>query len=266
MADYVTILGTRGSLPVRGPDYASYGGATTSVLVCLSGKTVLLDAGTGLMSLPESVLKLPDLPLLLSHPHADHILALALCPYVMEQGHRIDVFTKVRDDLDGAFQAERLFSPPLWPISLDMLPAEIRFHPLDRAMDLDGIHVDVIEGIHPGGVSLLRLTANGKSVAFMTDFTLTEENLPEYARFARGCDLLLVDGQYSPLEWDSRKDFGHSTWVMAARLAKESGAAAARVIHHDPCRTDDMLDAAAAEIAAICPGCSFARQGEMIEL
>ena len=59
-----------------------------------------------------------------------------------------------------------------------MLPAEIRFHPLDRAMDLDGIHVDVIEGIHPGGVSLLRLTANGKSVAFMSDFTLTEENLP----------------------------------------------------------------------------------------
>lgn len=266
MADYVTILGTRGSLPVCGPEYSIYGGSTTCVLVCLGGKTVLLDAGTGLMSLPESLLDLPSLPILLSHSHADHILALAMCPYVMRPGHRLDIYTKTRDDMDGATQTERLFSPPLWPINLDMLPAEIRFHTLDNSICLSDICVDVIEGAHPGGVSLLRLSANGKSIAFMPDFTLTEENLPEYARFVRGCELLLVDGQYSPLEWEARKDFGHSTWTMAARLAKESGAATSRVIHHDPCRTDDMLDAAAKELASICPGCSFARQGETIVL
>jgi len=266
MADYVTVLGARGSLPACGPEYAAYGGATTCVLVCLGGKTVLLDAGTGLMALPDAAMALPALPLLLTHPHADHMLALALCPYVMQQGRRLDVYCKARGGLDGAAQAGRLFSPPLWPVKLDMLPAEIRFRPLERSMDLDGVRVDAIEGTHPGGVSLLRLSAGGKSVAFLTDCMLTEENLPGYARFARGCDLLLADGQYSPQEWETRKGFGHSTWTMAARLAKESGAAAARVIHHDPCRTDAMLDAAAAELAAVCPACVFARQGETIVL
>lgn len=266
MADYATILGARGSLPVCGPEYDAYGGATTCVLLRLGGKTVLLDAGTGLMTLPESAMELPELPLLLTHAHADHLLALALCPYVMRPGHRLDVYLKPRGGLDGAAQAERLFSPPLWPVKLDMLPAEIRFRPLESGTEIGGIRVDAIEGDHPGGVSLLRLSAGGKSVAFLTDCSLTGENLPGYARFARGCDLLLVDGQYSPQEWETRKDFGHSTWVMAARLARESGAAAARIIHHDPGRTDAMLDAAAAEVAAVCPGCAFARQGETIPL
>ncbi len=266
MADYVTILGARGSLPVSGPEYDAYGGATTCVLVRLDGKTALLDAGTGLMSLPEAAMALPALPLLLSHAHADHLLALGLCPYVMRPGRRLDVYVKERGELDGAAQAGRLFSPPLWPVGLDALPAEIRFHPLESGTEIGGIRVDAIEGDHPGGVSLLRLSAGGKSVAFLTDCAVTEENLPAYARFARGCDLLLVDGQYSPQEWQTRKDFGHSAWTMAARLAKESGAAAARVIHHDPGRTDAMLDAAAAEVAAVCPGCAFARRGETIPL
>ena len=266
MADYATILGARGSLPVCGPEYGAYGGATSCVLVCLGGKTVLLDAGTGLMNLPEAAMALPALPLVLTHAHADHVLALALCPYVMQPGRRLDVYLKTRGGMDGAAQTARLFSPPLWPVGLDALPAEIRFRPLERAIDLGGIRVESIEGAHPGGVSLLRLSAGGKSVAFLTDCELTEENLDEYARFARGCGLLLIDGQYSPREWEARKDFGHSTWIMAARLARESGAAAARVIHHDPCRTDAELDAAATELAAVCPGCAFARQGETIAL
>ena len=53
MADCVTILGTRGSVPVSGEKYAAYGGATTCVLVNMGGKTLLLDAGTGIMSLPR---------------------------------------------------------------------------------------------------------------------------------------------------------------------------------------------------------------------
>jgi len=266
MADFVTVLGARGSMPVCGPQYDKYGGATTCVLASLGGKTLLLDAGTGIMNLPEELMEKPELSLLLTHAHADHLLGLALCPYTMRPGHRLNVYIKTRGGLDGKAQAARLFSPPLWPVELEKLPADIRFYPLEDSMDIDGVRVDTLEGTHPGGVSLLRLSAGGKTVAFMPDFTLTEENLPDYARFARGCDLLLADGQYGPQEWEARKDFGHSTWVMAARLAKECGAKAVRIIHHDPGRTDDMLDAAAEEIAAVCPGCAFARGGEKVAL
>ncbi len=266
MDDRIIILGARGSMPVSGQKYAKYGGATMSALVCLDGKTVILDGGTGLMALPEAVQERTELPLIVTHAHVDHLLGIALCPYVMRPGRRLDVYLKTRNGLDGAAQAAHLFSPPIWPVGLEKLPADIRFLPLESSSDIGGLRVETMEGIHPGGVSLLRLSGGGKSVVFMPDITITEEKLPEYARFARDCDLLLADGQYSPEEWETKKDFGHSTWLMAARLAAESGAKTARIIHHDPGRTDDMLDAAAAEIAAVCPKCSFAREGEEIAL
>ena len=266
MTDCAIILGARGSVPVSGPEYARYGGATTCVLVRLGGETVLLDAGTGLMALPEAAMELPELPLLLTHAHADHLLGLSVCPYAMRRGRRLDIYLKERGGMDGRTQVARLFSPPIWPVEPEQLPAEIRFHTMDRSLTIGNIRIDTLEGKHPGGVSLLKLTGGGKSVAFMTDCTFSEGDLPKYARFARGCDLLLADGQYSPEEWEEHKDFGHSTWPMAARLAEECGAGTVRFIHHDPFRTDAMLDAAAEQLASDHPNCAFAREGEEILL
>ena len=44
----VKLLGARGTLPVHGPEFALFGGGTSSVLVRAGGATIVLDAGTGL--------------------------------------------------------------------------------------------------------------------------------------------------------------------------------------------------------------------------
>ena len=44
----VKLLGVRGTLPVHGPEFARFGGATSCVLVRAGGETILFDAGTGL--------------------------------------------------------------------------------------------------------------------------------------------------------------------------------------------------------------------------
>ena len=74
MKDHVRILGARGSVPVSGRKYFLFGGATSCTLVCLADKTVLIDAGTGLLSCPPLKAENDRVPLLLSHPHADHLL------------------------------------------------------------------------------------------------------------------------------------------------------------------------------------------------
>ena len=111
----VTILGARGSMSVSGAEYLRYGGATTCVLVRLSGQWALIDAGTGLMNPPPDLLDAPSLPLLLTHAHADHLLGLPLCPYVMRRGARLEVYAARRGGLDAEAQIRRFLSPPLWP-------------------------------------------------------------------------------------------------------------------------------------------------------
>lgn len=307
MQSAVIILGARGSVPVSGPSFQKYGCATTCFLLRLNGRSVLVDAGTGLMNLPDAELSAPSLPLLLTHPHADHLSGLPLCPYVMRSGKRLNVYAARHGGLNGREQVLRLLSPPLWPVTPDQLPAEFRFHDLPPSLDLYGehgpercgtqneanssldlygehgagpdsgtnnepgndagiIHVERMEGIHPGGVSLLRVSGGGKSVVIMTDCTLTKDLCPRAAAFARDCALLLCDGQYSPAEWPRVSGFGHSTWPDAAQFGRLCGARQVRVIHHDPRRTDEELDRAAGELREIHPRCAFAREGEEIVL
>ena len=263
----VTILGARGSVPVSGVDFLRYGGATTCVLVRLAGQAVVLDAGTGLLELPRRLEEGErHIPLLLSHPHADHLLGLPLCPLLFQPDFRLDVYAAQRNGLSAEDQVRALLSPPLWPVGPERLPSPPTFHSLPPRLELGPVTVERIEGVHPGGVSLLRLTGGGRRVVFVTDCTLTDALLPELTDFARDCDLLMCDGQYSASEWPGCSGFGHSTWTAAARLGAACGAGKVRVIHHDPAHTDQQLDAAADELLRFHPDCTFARDGEEILL
>ena len=266
MGRSITILGARGSVPASGTQYSRYGGATTCVLFESAGRFVVLDAGTGLLSLPEKALRQPRLPLLLTHPHADHLLGLPMCPYVMNKAAQLDVYAVPRAGLDARQQILRLMSPPLWPVGPEELPANICFRDLPEKLLLGDIQVSVLEGEHPGGVSVFRIEAAGRCVVFATDCTLTAFFAPKLAEFAHGCDLLLCDGQFSEAEWAGRAAYGHSSWSMAARLAQQCGAKRLRIVHHSPFRTDIELDRAAESLRVIDPAFDFAREGEVIEL
>ncbi len=253
MADSVLILGARGSLPVSGRQFTKYGGATSSYLVTLCGKTVVLDGGTGLLNLPEAVLAEPELDLILSHPHADHLMGLGMAAYP----GRLRIFAKTRGGLSPREQVERFYSPPLWPVS-----PEAEYFELGEKTILGPITVETVEGVHPGGVSLIKLSGGGKTVVYATDTTITEERpLPA---FAAGCDLLLCDGQYGAGDWEARRDYGHSTWEAAADAARGAGAKRLRIIHHDPGRSDSELDALSLELKRFSPDWDFAREGEEV--
>lgn len=263
----VAILGTRGSVPVCGGDFLRYGGATTCVLVRLAGQAVILDAGTGLLNIsPLLEENERNIPLLLSHPHADHLLGLPMCPLLSRPDFQMDIYAVRRNGLDAAEQLRTLMSPPLWPVGPERLPSRPAFHELPPRLELGAVTVDTMEGVHPGGVSLLRLSGGGRRVVFATDCTLTDSLLPRLTEFARDCDLLLCDGQYSNAEWPARAGFGHSTWTAAARLGRDCGAKRVRVIHHDSAHTDALLEDAAEELRRIHPNCDFARDGEEVLL
>lgn len=265
----VTLLGVRGSVAVSGKDYRKYGGATFCAAVRMSGKLLVIDAGTGILHLP-SVMNEEEraFSLLFTHTHADHLLGLLTCPAAYRKDMRIDCYASSRGGLSGEEQVCRLYAPPLWPVGPDSLPVDFRFHEMERDFTEEngGLRIHTMEGFHPDGVSLLRIEDGQRSVVVMTDCTLKEELTAEMTAFAADCDLLLIDGQYSDAEWERKKTFGHNTWTSAARFAVGCRAKQTRILHHDPQHTDEMLDRAAEEIAAIHPSCRIAYENEVIPL
>ena len=250
--DFVRILGCRGSAAVSGAEFALFGGATSAYEVRLGGRTVILDAGTGLLSYRGDE---PELDILLSHPHLDHLSGLCLSQPALTPGRTLRIYGEnISEGL------ERLYSPPLWPVGVSGLPAKTEvYNTLPES--LGDIKITSMPGVHPGGVSVIRLDCGNKSIVYSTDCTITEDNFPALSEFAGGCDILLADGQYSDGEWPRRSSFGHSKWTAAAELGNGCGAKKTILIHHDPMHTDAELLAAERELREKYENCAFGREG-----
>ena len=267
MCNKVTILGTRGSVPVSGAEFVRYGGATTCVVVTLGGESVVLDAGTGILKLPTAVAPgISALPLIITHSHVDHMLGLPMCPQVFNPGFRFDVYMKTRGGMGAKAQLESFLTLPIWPVGPDQLPADFTFNDLPERFTLGGITVTTMDGNHPGGVSMVRLDGAGKSVVFATDSVINSDIFPAFKDFAGSPDLLLIDGQYSQEEYDGHPNFGHNSWSAAARIGLRIGAKETLIVHHNTSKTDDQLDALIQELASINPTCTPAHEGQEVSL
>ena len=262
----VTILGCRGSVPVSGSRFARYGGATGCVLVRGENAIAVLDAGTGLLELSSHLDGERSIPVFLSHCHTDHLLGLPICPEALNKEFELNIYGATHDGRDVSEQVKALISPPLWPVNPSQLPASIVFHDVAPRLELNGYTVDTMEGCHPGGVTVYRLTINNRRIVYMTDCTINDENRAALLEFSRDCDLLLCDGHYSDEQWLTRSAFGHNRWSEAARFGVECGAKRVRILHHDPTHSDQILDTARSQVQAISPICDLAFVNEEIAL
>ena len=264
----VTILGARGSVPASGDGVSRYGGYTSCVLVRMGGQTILLDAGTGLMELgrflsPEE----KRLTLLLTHSHVDHLMGLPNCPVLFQRDRSLDFMGAPRDGRSVLEQVLALMCPPLWPVGPEVFTAHVRFFDIEESdFPLGPVEVSTMEGRHPGGCTVFRLSCEGVSLVYATDYELTPASAPALEEFAQGCSLLICDGQYTDGEYASKRGFGHSAWGEMARLAARCGAQSLRLFHHATGRTDRELDELTVQVDQIFPGGTFAKCGEEIVL
>lgn len=255
----VTVLGARGSVPVSGPDYRVFGGATSCLQIEAEGRALLLDAGTGILRA-----RLPaegPLDILFTHTHADHTLGLPMLPALGQAGRLITLWGVPREGLPLEAQLERLISPPLWPVRLADFPAAAGCRAPRFPLALPPFTVTAAESCHPGGSLIYRVEAGGRSLVYATDFEHRPGAVERLTAFSRGTDLLLYDAQYTPEEYPRRQGFGHSTAEMGLLIARECGARQLLLIHHDPSHTDAMLMERERQL-----GARFAREGEVIVL
>lgn len=276
----VKFWGVRGSHPTPGAETVGYGGNTACVEIQAGTRTIILDAGTGIISLGRELVKTKranEIVLLLSHLHHDHTQGLPFFIPAYLPNAKLHIF-----GLDGTHESltnvlEHNQSSETFPVSLrDMASSkeiqsiretqiivwdEVGVRVVESAIGLSGeaviIHVHKSYA-HPGGVYAYRITWRGKSIVYATDtegYVGTDKRL---VAFAQNADLLIHDAQYSDEHYwggltgfPSTQGYGHSTVSMACSVASAAKVKSLVLFHHDPSYSDEMvtgLEAAAKEM------------------
>lgn len=247
----LTILGVRGTMPVSTAETMQYGGNTSCYLFQTDKEAIIIDAGTGIMNLPDTGNR--HLTLLITHTHIDHILGLPMF-LATHQASEITIYGKNRNKLTIQEQLDRYLTQPLWPVSIQDYQSCIHFAELsDEPFTIGDIAISTMPSNHPGGSTIFKLQNHDKTIVLATDF---EHELPEalnmeihpisplesLAKFAENADILLYDAQYTPKEYERCRGYGHSTYEQAIRLKELSKATEILLIHHAPGHNDDFLD------------------------
>jgi phosphoribosyl 1,2-cyclic phosphodiesterase len=246
----VTFYGVRGSVPAPGPNTVRYGGNTSCVEVRLSDdSTLVLDAGTGMRALGNSLLKRgrsTPVHLLLSHTHWDHVLGLPFFAPLYRSDTHLFVYP-LANEAQELFQ-RNIFNDIHFPVSVDDIPARLELARPEKAeWRIGPATVRRITLNHPGGAQGFRIDDDdGTSVAYLTDNEINADNakttIEQLARFSDGVDLLIHDSQYLAEDMPAKLGWGHSVVTEVLRLGILAEPRQLALFHHDPERSDTALD------------------------
>jgi len=275
----IKFWGVRGSIPCPGPQTMKYGGNGACIQLIVDGRkeTIVIDAGSGIRELGNSLLQ-NELPkgslkirLFLSHTHWDHIMGFPYFVPIYIPGSKLRVFGPVSfeddplKDVVGGQMKYRYF-----PINVGELAADIEYARLreEPGIDLgDGLLMSTKILNHPITALGYRFEYEGKVFCTCYDHEpyrnlfITDPEHPEYdeamayegeevakeqnlaiENFFRGADILIHDSQYTEEEYKTKTNWGHSSFEHAIASANRAGVKKLFLFHHDPDRTDNQID------------------------
>jgi phosphoribosyl 1,2-cyclic phosphodiesterase len=247
--------GVRGSTPTPQVENLTFGGNTPCVEVrTAENETIILDAGSGIRNLGQSLLreaagKPIGVKLFLTHFHWDHIQGIPFFAPIYGPKNRIDFYTGVthpdlRETLEGQM------AKPYFPIDFAQVAAMRTFNTIAPGGCVESGVLKVIPFPlnHPQSATGYRIEYRGAVIVYATDY---EHGVAHYdailREHAKGADLLICDAQYTLDEYETHRGWGHSTWRNAVDVARDCGARQLFLFHHDPAHDDQEMMRIAAE-------------------
>ena len=300
----VEFWGTRGSYPVPGNLTTRYGGNTTCVTVSkeVDGQIVRIvgDCGTGGILAGRAIVanyfkKIEGLNIcmLFTHLHPDHTQGFPFfAPNFFPQCkmHLMGMKT-LKKHIGTVLEQEML--PPTFPIEYKDLKSTRNHYevkdgqifyvekdcsPSNTKTANSVFEIKVMQSYAPShpqqGAVYYRITdiETGKSIAFVWDLESHYGGDRRVISFAKDCDLMIHDTQYTEDEYNSEKmivqGFGHSTYEMAIENATQAGIKRLACIHYNPSHSDEFLDKFSSEIKAKNPDLEiiFSHEGMSVEV
>ena len=261
----VRFWGTRGSIATPGPTTVHFGGNTSCVeVVTKAGVRFILDCGTGArplgMHLLANVPKPVRATILLTHTHWDHIQGFPFFTPVFIPGNQFTICAPegVGRSLADVLSGQMEFT--YFPVELGQLPSEIAYRDLhEGTFEFDGVKV-ITQYLHHPAVTLgYRIEADDAVMVYLCDHEPFTDSLwaegakpgrmesllhpgdNRHALFMKHADLLIHDAQYTPEEYPSKKNWGHSTFEYAVEVAAAADVRQLALTHHDPTHDDAAL-------------------------
>jgi len=272
----VKIWGDRGSMPTPGPETVEFGGNTSCIEVRCGKRLIIIDAGSGIRQLGDSLMR-TDFPkgpisadIFITHTHWDHIMGFPMFTPIYVPGTELRIrgpITYEEDPLEKVIGSQ--LSYRYWPVRQEELAAKITYEQIKEAtFDLgDGIWLTTKYLNHPILCLGYRFEYRGRSFVTLYDNEPFRNVFPTdpadpqyeevYARegeeaareqnekiqgFMAGADLLVHDTQYTAKEYVSGKvGWGHSSFEHAINSAHRAGVKRLLLFHHDPNRADTEL-------------------------
>lgn len=293
----VKFWGVRGSIPSPGQKTIRYGGNTTCIEVRTdSNDLIILDGGTGIFPLAQSLLK--ELPvkahIFNTHSHWDHIQGLPFFIPIFIPGNSLHLYGGF-DPISGtgpehimAIQMQYSY----FPVREAEIQSRIQYHTVTpgEVLKIGTASVTAILLNHPVINLGYRIECNGKSVFFTGDHepqyniyapgddgyaeyqTLIQEQHQSIINAVKGADLLIADAAYTQQEYPTKKGWGHGTFDTCIELAHTAAVKKLYCTHHEPTRSDDELETVFAEAIARhagkegLPEIQLAKEGDEIEI
>jgi phosphoribosyl 1,2-cyclic phosphodiesterase len=249
------VWGCRGSLAAPGPETLRYGGNTSCVEVRLdSGPTLVLDAGTGMRALGVAIDRDPvdELHILLTHLHLDHLQGLGFFRPLFRRGVDVHLWGPASPVQSLAERIAIYLSPPLFPVRLADIPANVIFHDApEEALRIGSASVRAAKVTHQGPTVGYRIEEGGRTLVYLPDHEpsigvqLSDEPTEWISGhdIAHDADVLFHDAQYRDDEYPQHIGWGHSCIEHVIGFAGKAGVGSVVLFHHDPYHVDDELDA-----------------------
>ena len=242
---------------------------------------MILDAGTGIRELGVRLVDegVQLIQLLLTHLHVDHLEGLGTFAPLYQEGTEVHIWGPASPVASLEERVATYFSPPLFPVTLAEVPAQVQFHDASESEWLiDGTRFVSHAILHPGPTVGYRIEEGGVVLAYLTDHEpalgadLSVDATDWISGFsiAHRADVLIHDCQYTPQEYEVRMGWGHTSTEQMADFAARSEVDRVLLFHHDPMHTDEQLEAMRDDVRTMwgveASRCELAAEGAELSL
>ena len=248
----ITCWGSRGSIPVSGRSYLKYGGDTTCLEIrAKSGDIIVVDAGTGIRRFGNKLAEehADRIHFIFTHAHWDHLMGFPFFKPLYLKRAEFRMHGCPFHSLFVESILSTIMAPPNFPVKYDDVKAKMRYEKAcPQEFNIGSVAITPIPISHPNGGSGYKFVEDGKTFVFLTDNELGYihpggRSFEDYTEFSTGADLLIHDCEYTPEEYRTFIEWGHSIYTDVIQLAEKAGVKKLGLFHINQERTDDQMDA-----------------------